>query len=222
MKKKEAINFRRWHALRDKHSLQGSGHRGCKKAWNSFSMIKTELLTARLSLKKPVWEDIMSIHHLHSLAETDQYNTLGIPQHVEETENVVKEWIQAYAQEPVSYYTFVIREVNMSISAFVGVIALKLGSPKYKIAEVWYKVLPQHWGKGYATEALLSLIDFGFKELKLHRIEAGCAVDNLASIRVLEKVGMQREGRKRKILPLKSGWSDNYGYAILEEDYTGK
>ncbi|MEK6476661.1 GNAT family N-acetyltransferase [Catalinimonas sp. 4WD22] len=183
-------------------------------------MIKTELLTSRLSLKKPLWEDILSIHQLHSLAETNQYNTLGIPKNIGETEKIVKEWIQAYEQEIVSYYTFAIRERNVHTSEFVGLIALKLGSPKYKIAEAWYKLLPRHWGKGYATEALLALIDFGFKELKLHRIEAGCAVDNLASLRVLEKAGMQREGRKRKILPLKSGWSDNYEYAILEEDYT--
>jgi len=53
-------------------------------------------------------------------------------------------------------------------------------------------------------------LDFGFNTLKLHRIEAGCAVNNLGSIKVLEKVGMLYEGRERKTLPLKSGWSDNF------------
>ncbi len=93
-----------------------------------------------------------------------------------------------------------------------------LRNKKFNSAEVWFKLNPRYWGKGYATEALTVLINFGFNNLKLHRIGAGCAVDNKASARVLEKVGMQHEGRHRKILPLKSGWSDNFEYAILESD----
>jgi RimJ/RimL family protein N-acetyltransferase len=50
-------------------------------------------------------------------------------------------------------------------------------------------------------------------------MEAGCAADNIGSIRTLEKVGMVKEGRKRKVLPLKSGWSDTFEYAILESDF---
>ena len=60
---------------------------------------------------------------------------------------------------------------------------------------------------------------FGFHTLKLHRIHAGCAVDNIGSIKVLEKAGMQREGRARQTLPLIDGWSDNYNYAILEVEF---
>lgn len=77
---------------------------------------------------------------------------------------------------------------------------------------------PDYWNKGFGTETLHEILNFGFEKLQLHRIEAGCAVDNIASIKVLEKVGMNREGRKRQVLPLKSGWSDNYEYAILSTD----
>jgi ribosomal-protein-alanine N-acetyltransferase len=62
------------------------------------------------------------------------------------------------------------------------------------------------------------MINFGFETLQLHRIGAGCAVKNSGSIRVLEKAGMIREGRCRKVVPLKTGWSDNFEYAILEND----
>ena len=50
----------------------------------------------------------------------------------------------------------------------------------------------------------------------MHRIEVGCAIENVASIRVLEKVGMTREGRKRQVLPIRANWIDNYFFAILE------
>jgi [ribosomal protein S5]-alanine N-acetyltransferase len=179
-------------------------------------MINTELQTNGLRLRKPVWEDTLSIHSLHSLAETDRYNTLGIPQHLDDTKKIVKKWIVAYRQSRISCFTFVIESLDNH--EFIGLIAIQLDNPKFKLAEVWYKLHPDHWGRGWATEALQAILNFGFTTLKLHRIEAGCAVDNIASARVLEKVGMQREGRKRKVLPLKSGWSDNYIYAILEED----
>ena len=81
----------------------------------------------------------------------------------------------------------------------------------------WYGAT--HWGQGYATEAVKAVLRFGFETLKLHRIEAGCAIANVGSIKVLEKSGMALEGRRREILPLKSGWSDNFSYAILESDY---
>ncbi|MFC4026815.1 GNAT family N-acetyltransferase [Zunongwangia endophytica] len=154
--------------------------------------------------------DVRKIHELHALPETDQYNTLGIPKDLKETEEIVQKWL---AQDDLIFKIELKKE-----KSFIGLVALKPGSSKYKKAEVWYKLDSEFWNNGYATEALKRVLDFGFNELKLHRIEAGCAVENIGSIRVLEKVGMIREGRKRKVLPLKSGWSDNFEYAVLETD----
>ncbi len=78
-----------------------------------------------------------------------------------------------------------------------------MGNRKYRNAEVWYKLHTDYWGNGFGTECLTEIISFGFDKLNLHRIEAGCAVENTGSVRVLEKVGMFKEGRKRKVLPLK-------------------
>ena len=101
----------------------------------------------------------------------------------------------------------------------MGLFGLKLGNKKYKRAEVWYKIHPDYWKKGFATETLRKVVVFGFESLKLHRIQAGSAVNNIGSIKVLEKAGFSREGRGRQVLPLKSGWSDNFEYSILESDY---
>ncbi len=172
--------------------------------------------SASLRLRYIRYDDLDSIHHLHSLPETNKYNTLGIPEHIDVTKQILNQWLEAYSKNPVQSYMFVIewKESNL----FVGLAALNLGKPKYRSAEIWFKLLPEFWGKGFATEALKALIHFGFKDLNLHRIEAGCAVDNMASMKVLEKAGMQQEGRTRQKLPLPSGWSDNFEYAILAED----
>jgi len=79
-------------------------------------------------------------------------------------------------------------------------------------------LLPEHWNNGYATEVSKTLIHYGFENFHLHKVEAGVATGNIRSIRVLEKSGMTREGLRRKILPIRGEWIDNYHYAIVEDD----
>ena len=72
-------------------------------------------------------------------------------------------------------------------------------------------------GKINLIQAIL-ILD-GFNTLGLHRIEAGAAVENTASHKVMEKAGMTREGMKRKNLPIRGEWKDAYFYSILEDEF---
>lgn len=172
------------------------------------------LKSKRLDLKPIEITDLLAIHQLLSLQETDEFNTLGIPESINQTKAIVETWVLENQKINNQSFTFsIIFQLQL-----IGLIALNLGKEKYNNAEVWYKLHIDFWNKGFATEALKTVINFGFHDLKLHRIEAGCAVNNIGSIRVLEKVGMNLEGRKRQHLPLQTGWSDNFGYAILSSD----
>lgn len=175
-----------------------------------------ELITDRLKLRLIEVLDLESIHILHSLPETDEFNTLGIPSNIEETQSIIETWVAENELNEIKNYTFAIE--GKSSKQFMGLFGLKIGSKKSKRGEVWYKLHSDYWNQGFATESLKAVIDFGFTALKLHRVEAGCAVANIGSIKVLEKAGMTREGIGRQILPLKSGWSDNFQYSILETD----
>ena len=177
-------------------------------------MNQIHLKSERLDIKPIEISDLEAIHQLLSLPETDEFNTLGILESIVQSKAIVVTWISENQKINNQSFTFSIT-FQMQL---IGLIALNLGKEKYRNAEVWYKLHPDFWNKGFATEALKALINFGFNDLKLHRIEAGCAVENIGSIRVLEKVGMNMEGRKRQHLPLKTGWSDNFGYAILSSD----
>ena len=176
-----------------------------------------ELRTERLKMVELSYLDLENIHQLHSLPETDKYNTLGIPETIQTTESILKEWLDLQKIIPRQSYIFCIRIIDTN--QFVGLIALTLGKINFKIAEVWYKIFPSYWRQGFTTEALTQLLKFSFADLGLHRIEAGCAVENIASIKVLEKVGMTREGSKRKVLPIRGKWTDNFSYAILDTDF---
>ena len=174
------------------------------------------LSTQRLSLREILASDLEAIHELLSLPETDFYNALGIPETIETTQGYVNNWIDHQKKNPRTLFAFAIREKDTN--HFLGLISLNLGKPKYRNADVWFKIHKDHWGNGFATEAFKRLIQFGFEELKLHRIEAGCALENKASSRVIEKAGLTLEGICRKLLPHQGGWLDCYSYAILEED----
>lgn len=179
-------------------------------------MKKVELTSDRLYLRLLQESDLEDIHNLLSIAEVAQYNTIGIPKNIEETRKIEQFLFENNQKEEINYYTFAV--LLKESKQFIGKAAFIVAPKKYQSGEIWYKFHPNYWGKGYATEVAKKLLDFGINTLKLHRIEAGCAVDNIASIKVLEKVGMTREGRKRQLLPLKTGWSDNYEYAILDTD----
>ena len=167
-----------------------------------------------LQLRPVTIQDIDNIHKLHSLPQTDKYNTLGIPNDIHQTEDIVQEWLQQMDKQ--TKHVFCIENKS---GDFVGIIGMNMGKPNYRNAEVWYKIDLYHWGKGFATEAVKALLSFGFHELNLHRIEAGCATENIASAKVLEKCGFIKEGMSRKILPIRGEWKDAYKFAILEEDY---
>ena len=174
------------------------------------------LSTERLRISTVTSNDIDEIHKLHSYPEVDEFNTMGIPQTMGETLSRVFLWLVQQDSKPRMNYNFTISLKDSG--TFVGLIGFNLGKVNYKNAEIWYKILPEYWNLGYITEAVKAILNFGFNDLNLHRIEAGCATGNIGSIRVLVKAGMKKEGLHREILPIRGQWVDNYTFAILESD----
>lgn len=99
--------------------------------------------------------------------------------------------------------------VGFARLAFAGVKAAKLG----------YAIRVDRWGKGYATDAARRMIEFGFADLGLHRISAAIGPDNAASIAVVDKLGMQYEGRLRDHVFTNGHWRDSLLYSVLEEEW---
>lgn len=79
--------------------------------------------------------------------------------------------------------------------------------------EIWFLVEPESWGKGIATGAARHLLDFGFREL-------GLLPENPGSARVLEKVGMRKEGFLVKNLKIHGAWKSSFLYAMLAEEWS--
>lgn len=175
-----------------------------------------ELQSIRLVLKEVTWPDLDNLHKLYSSPEVDEYNTLGISQSVDDTKNIIQPMIEA--QDKLDRKSYNWKIIRKDTGEFIGMAGINLSGNRFKMGEIYYELFPSQWGQGYATEVARLLIKTGFESFHLHRIEAGVATGNIRSIRVLEKAGMTREGIRRKILPIRGEWKDNYHYAILEDD----
>ena len=82
-----------------------------------------------------------------------------------------------------------------------------------------YLLDPAHHGRGYATEMVRAALDLAFGDLGLRRVTAGCFADNVASWRVMEKVGMRREQHGiRDSWHAELGWVDGFTYAVLADE----
>ena len=96
--------------------------------------------------------------------------------------------------------------------------------PEFEQSEalLGYLVDPAYAGRGIATTVTAALLDRAFGELGLRRVTAGCFADNVASWRVMEKVGMRREQHAvADSWHAEHGWLDGYTYAILADEWRG-
>ena len=104
----------------------------------------------------------------------------------------------------------------------VGHVSFEVFSSKHRTREIGYVFHRLYQGKGYATEASRALIGYGFRMLNLHRVVATCDPRNPASYGVMEKLGMRREAHFKRDVQIHGQWSDEYFYAILEEEWEAR
>jgi len=103
--------------------------------------------------------------------------------------------------------------------AVIGTVGLRL-SARHRHGELGYWIAADEWGHGFATEAAAAVIAWGFRARGLRRIYGQYLGDNHASGRVMEKIGMLREGVRRKHYRKGNQWYDAHQFGILREDVT--
>ncbi|MDB6094296.1 MAG: family acetyltransferase [Verrucomicrobia bacterium] len=103
----------------------------------------------------------------------------------------------------------------------IGMVFLHSFHRHHRKAEIAFNLARPHWGKGMVTEAAGAVLPVAFGPVGLHRIEATCMPENHGSRRVLEKLGMKKEGRLRQSHARYDGYHDMDLYAVLKEDAVG-
>ena len=103
--------------------------------------------------------------------------------------------------------------------AVIGTCTLASLSEEHRRAEIGFALKRAAWGRGYVSEALPALVRFAFENLNLHRLEADVDPNNTRSIRVLERLGFQREGYLRERYVLHDELQDAILYGLLRREW---
>ena len=172
--------------------------------------------TDRLILRSLTPDDWRDFYEYESMEETLKFVSPGWKCTEEDAKAITAEW-----SENETVYAVCLK----STGKMIGHIDIR---PEYeeklRIYEIGYIFSPVYQGKGYAAESLRRLIQYGFEDLKAHRIIADSYPENTASWRLLERLGFRREGHFIKAWPFESAdnktiWKDVYIYGILESEW---
>jgi RimJ/RimL family protein N-acetyltransferase len=174
------------------------------------------LETKRLILRDFRIEDWKAVHDYAANPRTVTYVPWG-PNSADQTIEFVRKSIED-ASRP-NRRTFELAIVLRDEDRLIGGAGLRLSGTPNRDAGMGYVVHPSFWGRGIASETASAVIEFGFRRCGLQRIWAECDPANTASARVLEKVGMIREGLLRQHKWYKEDWRDSYLYSVLYPEW---
>ena len=108
---------------------------------------------------------------------------------------------------------------RVSDGTFIGWCSLNRWNPDYRSAALGYCFAAAAWGHGYATEAARGLLGWAFGTLDLNRVQAETDTRNVASARVLEKLGFVREGTLREDCVVNGEVSDSFVYGLIRREW---
>ncbi len=176
-----------------------------------------ELRTDRLVLREFVADDASALNAIESIPEVAR--NIGFePSTLESSRELVRQMMAWQDDQPRRHVGLAIT-IHGNIHHCVGRCGLARTGEEPGEAELWYSLHPDHWGQGYMTEAIRTLVGYGFAELGLHRILAAIDPGNVGSWRVAEKIGMRREGHLVENAFIADEWCDSYLYAILAREW---
>lgn len=177
--------------------------------------------TKRLILRKINLDDVPMIFSILSEAQVVD-NTAGLERYtaISQATDLVKKIMYNY-QIDSAYDPILFGIIDKMTEELIGCVGFFGYTSLFSRAELGYFLSPKVWGRGFAAEAALALVDFGFANLYLNRIEATVFPENGPSVRVLEKTGMRCEGVLRQHVARNGQFRDRKIYSILRDEWCG-
>lgn len=156
------------------------------------------LETARLILRPIELSDASAIFEYASNPAVSQYTLWEPHRTIQDSVDYIKDYVFRYYAQGVP------EPLGMALKSnpekIIGTVGCFWVSKSAKSMELAYAIAKEHWGQGLVAEASQAVMNFCFKNFELKRIQARCKTENLASARVMEKVGMTFEGTLRSTI----------------------
>jgi ribosomal-protein-alanine N-acetyltransferase len=137
-----------------------------------------------------------------------------IPKTLSESEEEIQYWADLYTSKRSIYWGIALKSTN----TLIGSCGFNVWSPMNKRAEISYDLSRKFWNQGIMTQSIKAICDFVFCNLEVNRVQATVAIENIASVKLLEKVGFKREGILREYAYLHGRKHNSYMYSYLRKD----
>ncbi|MDR0270550.1 GNAT family protein [Paenibacillus sp.] len=173
-----------------------------------------KLETQRLILREITREDVESIFACFASEEAMRYYGQDVFEDRGQADNLVSFFADSYQGKRGIRWGIERKEVP----GLIGTIGFNAWLPKHRRAEIGYEIHPEHWRRGYASEAAASILAYGFESMDLARIGAVVFTENAASSQMLQKLGFQQDGVLRNYMVQAGKSHDTYVYSILRKE----
>jgi RimJ/RimL family protein N-acetyltransferase len=168
----------------------------------------------RLTVRAMRPSDVTTFATYRNLPEVARYQDWELPYTRDLAHQLIDEMDGLNGPRPGQWVQLAIDDID---GTFIGDLAVYIDTD-IRTAMIGYSIHPAYQGRGYATEAAGALIDRLFDRLHVHRVAATLDPENLASARVLERLGFRYEGRALKAAYVRGEWGDDDRYAILVDE----
>jgi len=180
----------------------------------------TELTGPRVALRRFHPGDVAEFVAYRSSVQVARYQSWDAPFPREEGERFIHELAKEHPDTPGSWFQFAV--ALRPAGQLIGDCAAMPHADDSRQCEIGFTIAPKYQGHGYATEAVRLLLDYLFTARGKHRITACCDPRNTASVALLERLGMRREGHLRQSTWAKGEWTDDLVYALLHDEWQSR
>jgi RimJ/RimL family protein N-acetyltransferase len=177
----------------------------------------TRLDGARVIVRRFRLADAAAFAAYRSVPDVARYQSWDAPYPLAEARRFVRDEQGRHPDTAGEWFQFAVE--LRSTGQLIGDCAAQPDADDPRQCELGFTIAPEHQGQGYATEAAGLLLDYLFGARGKHRVHATCDARNAASARVLERLGMRREGHLRASTWAKGEWTDDLLYGLLQEEW---
>lgn len=177
----------------------------------------TELAGPRVALRRFHPDDVAIFVAYRSCEQVARFQSWDAPYPREDGERFVREIAKQHPDTQGEWFQFAVE--LRSTGQLVGDCAAMPHADDPRQCDIGFTISTEHQRHGYATEAVRLLLNYLFTQRGKHRITAYCDLRNAASIALLERLGMRREGHLRESTWAKGEWTDDLVYALLHDEW---
>ena len=172
-----------------------------------------QLTGRRIILRDFRREDAAAAHSVVGDETVTRWLSFDTRTHAQ-TSTMIASAIERAQQDPRTEFYLAVTLPNDDLIGFA-----RLGLDGVRAAKLGYAIRADQWGKGYATDAARTLVNYGFEQLDLHRISTAIGPDNAPSIALVQRLGFQYEGRIRDHVYTNGAWRDSLLYSLLAPEW---